>query len=91
MCYSRNQAYVQEGRCNQMNLREARLRQALSIRELAQRAGVSPRTIVQTEQGRQTPTLKTARKISTALGMKPEEIQEFAEMIGEALEGKVAA
>jgi transcriptional regulator with XRE-family HTH domain len=72
-------------------LREARLRQFLSIRELAARAGVSTRTIVQLEQGRTTPTFKTARKVATALGIAPGEIAEFAAMADAALEGKDAA
>ena len=70
-----------------MKLREARLRNFLSIRELASRAGVATRTIVQIEQGRQEPTYKTARKVAEALGMPPAEIDEFALMI----EGKDAA
>lgn len=72
-------------------LREARLRQFLSIRELAAKAGVSTRTIVQLEAGRTTPTFKTSRKLAAALGVQPAEIIEFAAMATEALEGKDAA
>ena len=73
------------------SLREVRLRQFLSIRELATRASVSTRTIVQIEQGRTSPTFKTARKIAAALDVAPGEIAEFAAMVDEALEGKDAA
>jgi transcriptional regulator with XRE-family HTH domain len=72
-------------------LREARLRQFLSIRDLAARAGVSTRTVVQIEQGRTSPTFKTARKIAAALGVAPGEIAEFAAMAEDALEGNDAA
>jgi len=68
-----------------MKLREARLSQLLSIRALAEKADVSPRTIVQIEQRRTVPTLKTARKISSALGAEPREIDEFSSMIREAI------
>ena len=74
-----------------MELREARMRQFLSIRELAAKASVATATIVAIEQGRQTPTFKTARKIAAALDVEPTEIDEFAAMLGEALEGKDAA
>ncbi len=75
-----------------MPLREARHRRLLSIRELAARAGVATATIVSIEQGRQTPTFKTARKITAALEMEPGEIDEFARLMdAESWEGKDAA
>lgn len=64
-----------------MQLREARLKKFLSIRELATAAAVSTRTVVQIEQGRTAPTFKTARKIAAALGMEPVEIDEFAALL----------
>ena len=72
-------------------LREARLRRFWSIRELASRAGVSPRTIVQIESGAIVPRLATMRKIAGALGMEPGEIVEFAAAVEQELAGKDAA
>mgnify|MGYP002780273667 CR=1 FL=1 len=75
-----------------MRLREARHQKFLSIRELADRAEVSTRTVVGIEQGRQVPTFKTARKIAGALEMEPAEIEEFARLMeDEPWTGKYAA
>lgn len=62
-------------------LREWRVEQLLSIEGLADKAGVSNKTVVQIEHGRQTPRPATMRKISKAIGVQPWEIQEFAEAI----------
>ena len=72
-------------------LREVRLRRLLSQRELAKRAGVVQRTIVEAEAGRQVPRLATMRKLSEALGVAPEEVDEFRAAIEDAIEGKDAA
>jgi transcriptional regulator with XRE-family HTH domain len=64
-----------------MNLAAARRRRLWSIRELAQRAGVSPRTINTIELGRTTPSLSTVRKLSEALGIDPLEVDEFKDVI----------
>ena len=74
-----------------VKLREARLGKFLSIRDLAQRAGVAPRTIVEAEAGRRVPYFVTARKIAEALGVEPGEIDEFAVRADEEFEGKGAA
>jgi transcriptional regulator with XRE-family HTH domain len=50
-----------------------RLRAALSMNELAARAGVSPSTIMDIERGAQ-PRMATMRKIAAALGVRPQEI-----------------
>ena len=73
------------------SLRELRAARLLSVRALAERASVSPRTIVQIEAGRLTPRFVTMRKIATALGVEPAEVSEFAAAIQQAAEGKDAA
>ena len=73
------------------NLREVRARQLLSIRSLAERAGVSTATIVRIEAGGPPPRFVTMRKIAAALGVEPGEIREFAQAIEAAAEGKEAA
>ena len=72
-------------------LRELRTRQVLTIRDLAAKAGVATGTIVRIEAGDPAPRFVTMRKIATALGVEPGEIQEFAEAIEAAAEGKEAA
>lgn len=70
-----------------MKLRAIRLTRALSQRDLAERAGVTQKTVLELELGRQEPQLRTIRRIATALGVEPTEIDEFRE----ALEAKAAA
>ncbi len=72
-------------------LRELRTRQVLTIRDLAAKAGVAPGTIVRIEAGEPAPRFVTMRKIAAALGVEPGEIQEFAQAIEAAAEGKEAA
>ena len=74
-----------------VKLQEARRRRFLSIRDLAKRAGVSPRTIVEAEAGRRVPYFVTARKIAEALGVEPGEIDEFAARAEGGPAGKGAA
>ncbi len=62
-------------------LRELRAAKLLTIRDLADRAGVATRTIVQIEAGRLTPRFATMRKIAAALGAEPGEVTEFAAAI----------
>lgn len=64
-------------------LREARTAQLMTMRELAERAGVAPSTIYLIEHGRTTPTLRAIRAISAALEMKAAEIVEFSAAIEE--------
>ena len=68
-------------------LRDLRLQQALSQRDLAVQARVAAKTIVDVELGRVEPTLKTIRKLASALGVEPREVDEFQR----AIEAKVAA
>lgn len=58
-------------------LREARLRELFSIRQLARRAGVAPTTIYLAETGQRAPRLLTVYKLSRALGVDPDRIEEF--------------
>jgi DNA-binding XRE family transcriptional regulator len=82
---------MQIGRATVVKLREARLQRFLSIRALAESAGVSTRTIVQAEAGRRVPYFATARKIAAALGVEPGDIDEFAVRADEGFEEKDAA
>ena len=68
-------------------LRETRLSQVLSQRDLAQKAGVAPKTIVDLELGRQEPRLRTMRRLAEALGINVIDVDEFRQ----AIEEKVAA
>jgi transcriptional regulator with XRE-family HTH domain len=68
-------------------LREARLARTLSQRDLAERARVTQKTIVDLELGRQEPRLRTIRLIAAALGVEPAEVDEFRR----AIEEKAAA
>jgi transcriptional regulator with XRE-family HTH domain len=72
-------------------LRELRIRRLLSLRELAKRASVAQRTIVEAEAGRQVPRPATMRKIAAALEVDPLEVNEFRTAIEDAIEGKDAA
>jgi transcriptional regulator with XRE-family HTH domain len=60
-----------------MKLVEARVRRALSVRELSRQAGVSARTIYAIEHGEVSPSLSTIRKLSNVLGLEPIEVDEF--------------
>lgn len=64
------------------SLREWRLGQLLSIDDLAERAGVSNKTIVDIEHGRVTPKLRTMRRLTEALKVAPSDVSEFAAVIG---------
>ena len=59
-------------------LRAWRAEQLLSTRRLAALSGSSNKTIVQIENGRQTPTFATIEKISRVLQVEPHEVTEFA-------------
>jgi len=64
-------------------LREHRRASYLSIQDLAEKARVSTKTIVDTEHGRTEPKFRTIRKVSEALGVDPADIAEFA-AVGES-------
>ena len=55
-------------------LREARVRRLLTQEELAEKAGVSPSTIVNIEREQTVPHFRTIRKLAAALGVEPEEL-----------------
>jgi transcriptional regulator with XRE-family HTH domain len=59
-------------------LRVWRAEQLLSTRRLAAEAGTSNKTIVQIENGRQTPTFATIEKITRVLQVEPRDVSEFA-------------
>jgi len=54
-----------------------------SQRDLAQEASVTQKTIISLELGRTEPHLKTMRKLATALGVEPLEVDEFQKAIAE--------
>jgi transcriptional regulator with XRE-family HTH domain len=68
-------------------LRELRSQRLLSIRDLADQAGVAPGTIVRIEAGEPLPRFVTMRKIAAALGVAAGEIEEFARAIQARAEG----
>ena len=74
-----------------VTLREARTARLLSVRGLAESAGVSPTTVQLIEQHARLPHYGTMRKIAAALGMEPGEIAEFRQAIEAAARGKAAA
>ncbi len=55
------------------SLTTLRLRAAMSMNELARRAGVSPNTVMDIERGAR-PHMATMRKLATALGVAPQDI-----------------
>jgi transcriptional regulator with XRE-family HTH domain len=58
-------------------LREARRARLLTIRDLAAKAGVSTKTVVDVEAGRVAPKFRTIRRLAAALELRPSEIAEF--------------
>ena len=74
-----------------MRLVELRADRLLSIRGLAQKAGVSQRTVHTVERGITRPTLDTVRKLATALEIDPREVEEFQEAIERTVRGKANA
>ena len=74
-----------------MKLNEARTRRLLSVRKLAERAGVAPATVYHIEHGRTAPSFRAIRDISAALDMDPLDIEEFAAVIEGTGAGKAAA
>jgi len=72
-----------------MRLVELRAARLLSLRGLAQKAGVSRRTVNTVERGITRPTLETVRKISVALEIDPHEVDEFREAIENTIRGKL--
>jgi transcriptional regulator with XRE-family HTH domain len=55
-------------------LRELRRARALTQEELAEKAGVSPSTIVDIERGKHEPQIRTLRKLARALDTTPDKL-----------------
>ena len=68
-------------------LRELRPQRLLSSRDLADKAGVAPGTIVRIGAGEPLPRFVTMWKIAAALGVEPGEIEEFGRVIQVRAEG----
>ncbi len=72
-----------------VTLKGARAARLLTMRELAEKAGVAPSSIYLIEHGQSVPRFAMIRKLAAALDMDPSEIEEFAAAIEER--GKEAA
>lgn len=56
------------------NLYLARVRRGLTQQKLAERAGVSRRTVIYLEQGQHLPTLRVGLRLCNALGCSMDEV-----------------
>ncbi len=65
-------------------LRNLRVAHLLSIRELAEQAGVAPSTIALIEAGRSTPRGRVIRRLATALDVEPAAVDEFRQAMERA-------
>ncbi len=74
-----------------LTLAAARARRLLSVRKLAELAGVAPATVYHIEHGRTAPSFRAIRDISAALDVDPLDIEEFAAMIEGTGAGKAVA
>ena len=72
-------------------LRELRADRLLTLRELADKAGIALSTLYMIESGRSAPSFRVIRAISGALGVEPASVAEFAAAMEEAKAGKAAA
>jgi transcriptional regulator with XRE-family HTH domain len=57
-------------------LREIRIQRLLTQEELAEKAGVSPSTVVNIERDNREPQFRTIRKLAKALEVEPTELVE---------------
>jgi transcriptional regulator with XRE-family HTH domain len=64
---------------NGEKLRKLRVEQALTLRALAERSGVTYDTINKLELGQRPARLSTIRKLAEALGAEPRELMEESE------------
>jgi transcriptional regulator with XRE-family HTH domain len=71
-------------------LREVRAERLLSMRGLADRAGVAPSTVYLIEAGRTIPRPRVIRRLADALDVAPREVEEFRRAIEDAAKGPVA-
>jgi transcriptional regulator with XRE-family HTH domain len=62
-------------------LRDLRLDRLLTVRELAQQAGVAPGTVYLTEIGRSCPGFRVIRRLATVLTVEPWEVEEFRQRL----------
>ncbi len=74
-----------------MKMSEARKRRLLSVRRLADAAGVAPATVYHIEHGRTSPSFRAIKHLSAALDMDPLDIEEFATVIEGTGAGKAVA
>ncbi len=63
-------------------LGQLRRERLLTIRGLAARAGVAPRTVLQAEHGTRRPQPGTIMKLAAALGVDPAQVREFRAAMG---------
>ena len=56
------------------NIKKLRKKQGLSQEKLAGLSKIDPKSIIQIENGKRNPTLKTLRRIAIALEIKPPEL-----------------
>ena len=68
-------------------LREWRAERLLGVKALALKSGVSNKTIVQIEHGRQVANFRTIRRLCDALAVEPGEVTEFAAAIAQRAVG----
>ncbi len=71
-----------------LTLKEARAERLLTVRALAERAGVAFSTVHLIETGKSVPRFEVIRKLSAALEVDPRDITEFAAAIEDIAEGK---
>ena len=69
-------------------LKAARAARLLTVRGLAERAGVAPSTVYLIENGRSMPRFEAIQKLSAALDVAPGEIAEFQAAIEGIATGK---
>ena len=71
-------------------LKEARAARLLTVRALAERAGVAFSTVHLIETGKSVPRFEVIGKLSRALGVEPAAVAVFAAAIEAAGQGKAA-
>lgn len=74
-----------------VTLKEARAARLLTVRALAERAGVAFSTVHLIETGKSIPRFSAILKMSAALGVEPGEIEEFSAAIAGVASGKAIA
>lgn len=58
-------------------VRKYRKQQELSQEKLAEMAKIDPKSIIEIENGKRNPTLKTIKKIASALKVKPKTLLQY--------------